>query len=377
MPQEHMRKAFPHFLTLFISNSISGLLVIPPQEGINDLSTGYEAQLQLWLFMSISVLLLIGISLIFRNKYKADIAKRIELETLIKEQKETIEDQKERLASKNRSLSVNSLEQSMSSVKPRLLIVESNIDLRCFIADTLKEVYQLQEVVDGQAAWNLLIRAKKKPFDLVLSSQTLPIMDGQALLKNIKANSKLSTLPIVLLMTRTEAKTRISDLKTGIDDFLIKPFSKDELMLTIQYLLDNQKARESHRFNQKNSNGNVHQTNFNKEDYKFLEGLEQFALANIAKSTLTVSNLANECAMSESTLLRNLKRLTGLSPQKFLIEIRLKEAMRLMNEKEFDSISEIASTIGYHDIRSFNRNFKLRFGKSPSQYLSDLPPSGS
>lgn len=73
--------------------------------------------------------------------------------------------------------------------------------------------------------------------------------------------------------------------------------------------------------------------------------------------------------MSESTLLRQLKCLTGLTPQQYLQEVRLAEARRLLENRVYDSISRVASEVGYRDVRTFSRNFRTRFGRLPSEEL--------
>ncbi len=71
--------------------------------------------------------------------------------------------------------------------------------------------------------------------------------------------------------------------------------------------------------------------------------------------------------MSDSTLLRQLKRLTGLSPVQYLQEIRLNEARSILEQGTPVSISTLASQVGYTDARSFFRSFRNRFGKLPGE----------
>jgi AraC-like DNA-binding protein len=75
--------------------------------------------------------------------------------------------------------------------------------------------------------------------------------------------------------------------------------------------------------------------------------------------------------MSESSLLRKLKQLTGLSPQQYIQELRLNRAYELLdNSTNNYSVQQIALQIGYKDTRSFSRAFKNRFGKLPSTVIS-------
>ncbi|MCF8246868.1 MAG: helix-turn-helix domain-containing protein [Saprospiraceae bacterium] len=80
--------------------------------------------------------------------------------------------------------------------------------------------------------------------------------------------------------------------------------------------------------------------------------------------------LAHTFAMSESSLLRQLKRLTGLTPRKYLLEMRLNEAHQLLEIRQFDAIEKVALAVGYTDIRSFSKNFKGRFAKLSSKFTT-------
>ena len=102
-------------------------------------------------------------------------------------------------------------------------------------------------------------------------------------------------------------------------------------------------------------------------DREWLKTFETYVRKHYADDTLNVSGLAHEFAMSDSTLLRQLKRLTGLSPIQYLQEMRLSEARRLLENRACDSIAQVASKVGYDDARSFSRSFKQRFGKLPSE----------
>jgi len=101
----------------------------------------------------------------------------------------------------------------------------------------------------------------------------------------------------------------------------------------------------------------------------WLETVEQYVRQHIADTTLTIPGLAYELAMSESTLLRQLKRLTGLSPIQYVQAVRLEEARHLLESRTVKSVTEVAAKVGYPDARSFGRSFRTRFGKLPSEVL--------
>ena len=104
-----------------------------------------------------------------------------------------------------------------------------------------------------------------------------------------------------------------------------------------------------------------------KIDQVWLIQLEGVVQKNIKNDLLTVTFLAHHLAMSKSSLLRQLKRLTGLSPSQYIQEARLQKARQFIESGSLSSISEVARAVGYPNPRSFSRIFKKRFGKAPSQ----------
>jgi len=98
--------------------------------------------------------------------------------------------------------------------------------------------------------------------------------------------------------------------------------------------------------------------------------MEAYIKENIGNASLSVAQFAKAFAMSESKMLRFLKRLTGLSTQKYIIEIRLNEARKILDSGQYESITRMAIELGYKDVRTFSRSFKARYGKLPSFFIN-------
>jgi len=115
----------------------------------------------------------------------------------------------------------------------RILLAEDEHKVASFIQRGLEaEQYVVDAVYDGAAA---LERATDGEYDLLILDVMLPIRDGLAVLKEIRAR-KLS-LPVLLLTARDTVADKVAGLDSGADDYLTKPFAFEELVARVRALL--------------------------------------------------------------------------------------------------------------------------------------------
>lgn len=110
---------------------------------------------------------------------------------------------------------------------PVLLVVDDNPGMRAYLAECLEGLGTVVVAKDGLEALDLLARW---PVGLVVSDVMMPRMDGEELLCRIRQHPEWSDLPVVLLSARAETAAAVSGLGHGADDYLAKPFSRDELL---------------------------------------------------------------------------------------------------------------------------------------------------
>lgn len=271
------------------------------------------------------------------------------------------------------SLSLNP-KRDVQTQTETILIVEDNRDLRAYIADVLRAAnYPVLEAENGQQALDLLhdLAAKQQLPQLILSDLMMPVMDGFQLLERLKSGEDTCHLPVIMLTARAEMRDKLKALRIGVDDYLIKPFDEEELLVRIENLLKNQAARRKAIAVEDTPTPEAAAPRLSLSDRKWLETFEAYVQQHYSSDVLSVSALAYQFAMSESTLLRQLKRLTGLSPVQYLQEVRLNEARLLIERRSYNSIAQVASKVGYYDVRSFSRSFRQRFGKLPSEMMNE------
>jgi signal transduction histidine kinase len=123
---------------------------------------------------------------------------------------------------------------------PRLLVADDNADMRQYLGRILSTRYQVQAVPDGHAA---LGAARDCRPDLILSDIMMPGLDGIGLLRELRADATLRTIPVILLSARA-GESRVEGWEQGADGYLIKPFSARELMARVTAHLDLARLRK-------------------------------------------------------------------------------------------------------------------------------------
>jgi signal transduction histidine kinase len=125
----------------------------------------------------------------------------------------------------------------------RVLVVDDNADLRAAVERQLQGHWTIESAADGQEA---LDRIRQNPPDLLLADVRMPRLDGLGLLQALRSDDRTRALPVILLSSRTDDESRIEGLDWGADDFLIKPFSSQELIARVAAQLKLARSRREH-----------------------------------------------------------------------------------------------------------------------------------
>ena len=257
--------------------------------------------------------------------------------------------------------------------RPKILLVEDNLDMQQLIQSLLKDDFDYIQARDGQEAWELLEQNHPSIQDvsLILSDIMMPRMDGYALLEKIKSHESWKRKPVIMLTARGAEADKLTALRMGVDDYLTKPFSPKELKARLHNLISNYQARKAFLVEEEQNQVLSAADQIAQVDLNWLQELEKIILEAIAKGTkLTAIYVADQVAMSERQLFRKIKALTGLSVNKYIQEIKLQKARSLLEEKVYRTISEVAYASGFNTPGYFTTVFEKHFGKRPGEYLA-------
>ena len=115
----------------------------------------------------------------------------------------------------------------------RILVVEDELPMRTALEDCLAaEGFRVMTAADGERG---LERALKERPDLVLLDVMMPRLDGFALCTELRRLGH--AIPVLMLTAKGQVRDRVTGLDAGADDYLVKPFSTDELLARVRALL--------------------------------------------------------------------------------------------------------------------------------------------
>ncbi len=119
----------------------------------------------------------------------------------------------------------------------KVLIVEDDKDVGAYIASGLKENGHVADIADNGK--DGLFMATTEAYDMLIVDRMLPHLDGLSLIKTLRASE--NHVPVIILSALGDVDDRVKGLRSGGDDYLVKPFAFAELLARIEVLQRRQK----------------------------------------------------------------------------------------------------------------------------------------
>lgn len=263
----------------------------------------------------------------------------------------------------------------------RILVIEDNKDIATYIGSILSEHYAVSYAVNGKQG---LEKALDLVPDLMITDLMMPELDGLEVCRRVRNNEVINHIPIIVVTAKITEQDRVKGLEAGADAYLAKPFSRDELRIRVEKLLEQRRllrekympaengqteeAEEIEKTEETEETENLSSQNC--ANRRFLHKLTHHLYLMIANNeVLEIETIASNMCMSYSQLRRKLYALTGYTPQAYIRHVKIKRAQQLLTEDPNLSFIEVALQSGFSDYSNFVRSFKNVVGITPTQYV--------
>ena len=205
----------------------------------------------------------------------------------------------------------------------------------------------------------------------------VPGIDGYEVLRIVKEEPATCHIPVVLLTALTSEDDIIKGFDLGADDYITKPFNPEILRAKIRQLVKGRRELKQIYTDRLTSAGVSlsEQEEAIKEEDPLIVKINELVIANIKNPDFNVKELASMLFMSQPTLYRKVKQITGYTIIEVVRTVRLRQAAELLKTRKY-GIQEVSELVGYNDVPTFRKHFIALYGTTPSSYMSSNDARG-
>ncbi|WP_160150102.1 hybrid sensor histidine kinase/response regulator transcription factor [Parabacteroides sp. Marseille-P3160] len=245
----------------------------------------------------------------------------------------------------------------------KMLLVDNDDEILLLLKDSLSLIYEVNIIKDGEQAYQYAI--SEQP-DIILSEINIPRLSGLEMCEMLKTNVKTLHIPVVLLAAQPSFEQKVDSIRRGADEYIEKPFDMELLFLQCNKLVRNSKRLlnlEKSIENEPLIRGT------NPKDRLFLEAADRVILQHLSDPNFDVNLWSCELKIGRTHLFNQVKRITGLTPNDYVLRLKMNKAMLLLDEEKVQNpIAQIAYQLGFTNPAYFSRIFKKQFGVTPREF---------
>lgn len=271
-----------------------------------------------------------------------------------------------------------------TGIKPVLLIIEDNADMRNYIQQSLQDDYVCMTANNGLQGIEMAIEHVP---DMILSDLMMPLKGGFEVVDALRSNELTAHVPITLLTAKGDDKSRLTGWQKSVDDYIAKPFNVEELKLRLsrllsvrdlvkkrvtqqidkQIIVDNELVKSAEDEGIFEQNKGVLSFD-SKRDEEFYSKLMKVIEKNHADTQFGRGQAADELAVSERQLNRKLGAIVEYNFAELVRKYRLERAKELLLNGY--QVGEVAHNVGFTSPSYFTHCFKASYGVTPKQVFN-------
>lgn len=244
------------------------------------------------------------------------------------------------------------------SYSKSVMIVDDSLEELRILVDILKRSgYKLIICRNGRDAIN---RASLLSPSLILLDVRMPCMDGLAVIRLLKSDPMTSNIPVIFLSAANEIQDKLSGLRLGAVDYIVKPASEEEVLLRVGiHMGPKSPSTDSQTINPSYSTI----SNLNLEE-SVIKAVEQLMNENMF-GDLSIDDISRKVGFPRHKLSLIFKSRFGTTVFAWWREKNMQKAKNLLINSDV-TVQNISDELGFNSAANFSTAFKDRFGMSPT-----------
>ena len=247
----------------------------------------------------------------------------------------------------------------------RLLLIDYNDEMLKLLTDIFSPVYDLSIKYNGEDGYAYAINEIP---DLIISETSVSEMSGIELCKMVKSNVNTFHIPVILISSNPSEKQHIEAIQAGADEYVSKPFNANILYLRCSRILRNQKRLLNQLNNQSDKETSSAEITTNLQDQAFLNKAILVIEENFDNIDFDTTFWSKHLGIGRTQLFNRIKQITGMTPNDYILSVKMNHAMLLLRKENQLTVSEIAYSLGFSNPAYFTRCFKKHTGVTPQQF---------
>lgn len=245
---------------------------------------------------------------------------------------------------------------------PNILIVDDDFEMQRYLINLFKDKYRCFTANNGSQGMEIV---ENNDIKLIISDLRMPKVDGYSFKEKLNTSDKYKDIPFIL-MSATAITGNNTKIKLGIDEYIKKPFSSQELYKRVHNILEKQIYKEK-ALSDEGSN-----IEFQGSHSRLIEKLYKHIKQNISDPDFNLNEITQNLGYSKRQVNALLKRQIGLTLTSIVLEVKLLEAYDHIVNKKYPTLNEVMYAVGINSRSYFNKIFESRFGLKPGRLMKNF-----
>jgi len=243
-----------------------------------------------------------------------------------------------------------------------VLIIDDNVNVVKLLTKVFEQYYRVVSAVDGQSG--IQIASNVVP-SIIISDIAMPKVSGIDLCRALKEDEVTGSIPIILITADEHLMNE--GYASGADDFIVKPFNENELLLKAFSLLENRKRLASQQNETAGQRSFIMPESFN----DIVVGkLLSYVNDHFCEPDIDTAKIGEKVGLSRTQLWRKFKSATDQNLSDYIKNLRLAKAREMLLTGRY-KVSEVGYEVGFSNPQYFSKCFVKHFGYTPKECVNN------